>query len=133
MDGTQLATLIVAVITFVAGGATICRAIWRRRQSLASGKDPLRPHRFAKRRITMGVLMIAVAVMLYTGGFLLVDHFITHPGQMGLFYIAMLGILLWLAGLALFDMVQVMFSHYDAYGGKDDKTRTDEDAKTLRR
>jgi len=121
MDGTQIATLVVSAVTLVAGGMTIWRAIRRRRLSLATGKDPLRPHRFAKRRIIMGILMVVVAVLLYLGVFVLYDDFVRHPAWIGWYWLAVIVLLLWLGGLALFDMVQVMFSHYDAYRAKPPK------------
>jgi len=113
MGGTRLATLIISALTLAASAVTLWRTLRRHRLSLASGKDPLQPHRFTRRRLTMGILLGVVALMLFLGEFVLESHFIRHPMQMTLFYCAMLGLLLWLMGLALFDMTQVMFSHYD--------------------
>jgi heme/copper-type cytochrome/quinol oxidase subunit 1 len=116
VDGTELATLIVSVLTAAAGVVTIWRALRRRRLSLASGKDPLRPHRFTKRRVTMGVLMLVVAFMLFAGVFLLERYFGTRPWAFTWFWLAVIGLLLWLTGLALWDLTQVMFSAYASFG-----------------
>ncbi|HUV38729.1 MAG TPA: hypothetical protein VMY39_03905 [Planctomycetota bacterium] len=117
MGATRIATLVLSVLTFVAAVVTVRRALRRRRLSLTSGSDPLRPHRFTRRRVSMGVLLALVAVMLFLGEFILEDHFSRHPMHMTLFYAALLGVLLWLMGLALFDLAQVWFSHYDVPPG----------------
>ena len=116
MDRTEILTLIVAAITLAASVITIWRTLRRRRLSLASGKDPLRPHRFTKRRVTMGILLALVSVSLFAGVFLLEDLFRLNLAWIGWYWVAVLGLLLWLLGLALFDMVQVMFSYYEIHG-----------------
>lgn len=116
MDITEIVTLVVVAITLTASVVTIWRTIRRRRLSLASGKDPLRPHRFTRRRVTMGIILALVSVMLLAGVFALEDYLVQNPVWIGWYWVTVLGLLVWLVVLALFDMVQVMFSHYEIHG-----------------
>ena len=67
MDWTQKTTVVVSAVGLIASCVMVLRVLRRRRLSLATGTDPLRPHRFTRRRITMSVMLAAVSVLLFLG------------------------------------------------------------------
>lgn len=113
MESIQTLTLVVAVLSLCASVVMIARVLWRHRVSLRTGTDPLQPHRFTRRRVTMGVLLAVVAMMLFIGVVVLGDYFIGNPLAFTWFWLAVLAILVWLLALAVFDFFAVLHARID--------------------
>jgi magnesium-transporting ATPase (P-type) len=107
MDSTQTITVVVSAVGFLASCVMVLRVLRRRRLSLATGTDPLQPHRFTRRRITMSVMLGAVSVMLFLGVCVIDRPLSRSPGTFTCFWVSVLGLLVWLLCLAFFDMFAV--------------------------
>jgi|GEM_PF-7033118 hypothetical protein len=107
MDWTQKTTVVVSAVGLIASCVMVLRVLRRRRLSLATGTDPLRPHRFTRRRITMSVMLAAVSVLLFLGVCVIDRALSASPNAFTWFWLGVLGLLAWLLAAALFDMFSV--------------------------
>ena len=113
MEPTQTSTLVVAALSFCASVVMIARVLRRHRLSLESGKDPLEPHRFTRRRVVMGLTLAGVAVMLFLGEYVFYEDFKTSPRAFAWFWLAVLGVLAGLLVLAAMDFFAVLTARID--------------------
>jgi magnesium-transporting ATPase (P-type) len=107
MDLTQKTTVVVSAVGLLASCVMALRVLWRHRRSLATGTDPLQPHRFTRRRITISVILAAVSVLLSLGVCVIDRPLSASPGAFTWFWLGVLGLLGWLLALAIFDMFAV--------------------------
>jgi len=107
MDSTQKITTLVSAVGLLASCVMVLRVLRRHRLSLSTGTDPLQPHRFTRRRITMSAVLAVVSVMLFLGVCVLDGVLSTSPGVFTWFWLGVLGLLVWLLCLAFFDMFAV--------------------------
>ena len=91
--------------------AMALRTLLRHRKSLRGELGPIPVHRFTKRRLIMSGVLAAVAVMLFLG--VCVIDFTRSPRAFTWFWLAVLGLLVWLLGLALFDTFAVLHTRLD--------------------
>ena len=115
MDVTRITTLIVSAVALCASVLTVRRARWRYRTGLKLGVKRSVLYRFARRRITMGVVLGVVAVMLFLGMWVLDDYFAGSPAAFTWFWLGMLALLVWLIFLAIFDLVAVLHSRLEQW------------------
>ena len=112
MDFVQKTTVVVSAVGLLASVLMALRVLRRHRLSLATGTDPLQPHRFTRRRITMCVILAVVSVLLL-GGTCVIDRALSaSPNAFTWFWLGVLGLLVWLLCLAFFDMYAVTHARW---------------------
>jgi hypothetical protein len=107
MDWTQKTTVVVSAVGLIASCVMVLRVLRRHRISLATGADPLRPHRFTRRRISMAVCLAVVSVLLFLGVCVIDGPLSASPNAFAWFWLGVLGLLGWLLVMAIFDMFSV--------------------------
>jgi len=117
MDATEIATILVSTAALCASGVMIYRALWRHRLSLEGKAGPVQFHRFTRRRLTMGVALAVVAVMLLLG--VCVFDWTHAPRAFAWYWLVVLGLLLWLILMALFDMFSVLHTRLNFRNRRD--------------
>lgn len=115
MNKTQIVTVAVSVVTLCVSGVMVWRAGRQRRQLLNDGAAAILVRRLTRRRFIMGIVLAVVAVMLFLGMCVLDDHFATSPGEFTWFWLCVVALLVWLFGLAIFDMVSVLHSRLEQW------------------
>ena len=118
MDFTQVSTLVVSALSLVASVVMAWRALRRQTRVPAERKDR-QFRRFTKRRLIMSALVAAVGVMLPFGVFLPEDYVRRHATGFTWFWLAVIGILLGLAGLAVADAYAVLYAQLSEHFKRD--------------
>ena len=105
----------ISAVALCASVLMIWRALWRYREGLRLGVKRSVLLRFARRRVTMGVMLGVVAVMLFLGMHVLDGYFRASPAAFTWFWLAVLALLVWLIFLAIFDLVAVLHSRLEQW------------------
>jgi len=115
MDPTRIVTVVISAVALCASVLMTWRALRRYREGLRLGVKRSVLLRFARRRVTMGVMLGVVAVMLFLGMHVLDGYFRTSPAAFTWFWLAVLALLVWLIFLAIFDLVAVLHSRLEQW------------------
>jgi len=108
---TETMTIVVSALALVASAVMALRTLVRHRRSVRGELGPIPIHRFTKRRLIMSGVLAAVGVMLFLG--VCVIDFVRSPSAFTWFWLAVLGLLVWLLGMALFDAFAVLHTRLD--------------------